>query len=211
MANEFFQNPLVMMGARLMQASDPRMTGLGGLGAAITGTGQELQQRAQLAEENERARMLADLQMREIEGKLSQTGHPDLSKTPTYITDEQGNLKILQLSATGQPVETQIPEGYRPALPLSYQDVGPAILGMQRGATQPTVVMEKGLAPEAQPGTRAAQAAAVEEAKATQMAREELPLVEETAHRTIGYIDELIEHPGLEAGTGWSSLFPVVP
>ena len=68
----FFNNPLVMLGANMMQASDPRMEGLGGLGAGISATGEAMRERAQLAEENERARMLADLQMREYQSELDQ-------------------------------------------------------------------------------------------------------------------------------------------
>lgn len=204
-------HPLTLMGAGMMAGSDPRRTGLGGIGAGILQAEQRLAERAKLVEENERARMLADLQARKLDQKLAKQAQPDLSKTPTYIRDPQGNLRILQLSATGQPFQTPLPEGYTPALPLTYQDVGPAIVGMQRGATTPSVIMEKGLTPEAMPETRAAQTAATARATATQAAIEELPLVEETANRTISYIDELMKHPGLEAGTGLSSMFPVIP
>lgn len=208
---DYIQNPLVQFGARLMAASDPRRQGLGGLGEAVTGTGTMLRQQAQLAEENERARMLADLQVQELQNKLAQPTQPDLSKSPTYVTDEEGNLKILQLSGQGPPVEATLPEGYRPALPLTYQDFGPGIAGYQRGATEPAVVIQKGLTPEAMPETRAQQAVAVQQAKATQEAVEQLPGEEMQFERVSRYIDEIIEHPGLEAGTGLSSLFPVVP
>ena len=69
---QFFNNPLVMLGANMMRAADPRMEGLGGLGAGISATGETMRQRAQLAEESERARMLADLQMREYQSGLEQ-------------------------------------------------------------------------------------------------------------------------------------------
>lgn len=69
---DYIQNPLVQFGARLMAASDPRRQGLGGLGEAVTGTGAMLRERAQLAEENERARMLADLQVQELQSAMAQ-------------------------------------------------------------------------------------------------------------------------------------------
>lgn len=205
-------NPYTQFGGMLMTGGDPRGEGLGGLGRAIVGTGANIVEKQRFEEESERARRLADLQAQTFQAKMAQQGQPDLSKTPTYIFNPAtGQMEILQLSATGAPVQTQLPEGFQPALPLTYQDVGPAVVGMQRGATQPAVVLQKGLTPEAMPETRAAQAAAVQQAKATQAAREELPGAETTATRTLRYVDELKGHPGLEAGTGLSSMFPVVP
>ncbi len=69
--NQFFQNPLVMLGAGMMRGADPRGEGLGGLGFGLLNTGQILRQQQQLDVENERARQLADLQMRAYQAKTA--------------------------------------------------------------------------------------------------------------------------------------------
>ena len=190
-----------------MSASDPRGQGLGGLGTAITGTGQMLRQQAQLAEENERARMLADIQAQTLQNELAQG--PKMGQTPLYFRDEQGNLRIGRFGPQG----IQFPEtpGMQPVKPVQTIGIGGQELIMPYGAEQPTGVIERTLPPEARPETRAQQAVAVQQAKATQEAIEQLPGEEMQFERVSRYIDELIAHPGLEAGTGLSSLFPVVP
>lgn len=204
---DWVQNPLVQFGGMLMAGSDPRMEGLGGVGRAITGTGQMLRQQAQLAEENERARMLADLQAQQLQQRIAQG--PKLGQTPLYFRDEQGNLRIGRFGPQG----IQFPEtpGMQPVKPVQTIGIGGQELIMPYGAEQPTGVIQRTLPPEALPETRAAQTVAVEQAKATQAAQEQLPSEETQVSRVSRYIDELKEHPGLEAGTGLSSLFPVVP
>ncbi len=141
MANEFFQNPLVMMGARLMQASDPRMTGLGGLGAAITGTGQELQQRAQLAEENERARMLADLQMQALQAQLRGTKRAEQREadlSALYASPEFAGLPIAEqvsrVGAIDPDIATSILTSRMTKSPAAAQtDIGRANADLQAG------------------------------------------------------------------------------
>lgn len=64
-------HPLTMIGAGMMAGSDPRGTGFGGIGQGLMYAGETMRSQEQLAEENERARMLADLQMQEYQAKLS--------------------------------------------------------------------------------------------------------------------------------------------
>jgi hypothetical protein len=162
--------------------------------------------------ERQRAKDVADIQMRTFQANLARQGQSNLSKTPTYIRNpETEELQIIQLSSAGQPVTTELPEGYEPIRPITYQDVGGQIMAMPYGSAAPQAAYKKTLAPEAEPATRAAQATAVAQAKTKQAAIEELPMIQDTAERTIGYIDELMAHPGLESGTGWSSLGPALP
>ncbi len=208
----FFNNPLVMLGAGMMAGADPQREGLGGFGSAILNTGQAMRDQAQLEEENRRARAAADLQMEVFRNRIAQQQQQDLSKTPTYVLNpETGQYQMLQLSARGAPSVVPLPEGFEPVRPMTFQDVGPQILGFQQGMARPAVAVEKGVTPEAAPATRAAQATAVQEAQTTQEARERLPEVQSQAARTLRYIDELAAHPGLESATGLSSLLPVIP
>ena len=65
-------HPLTLLGAGMMAGSDPRRTGLGGIGAGLLQTESRLAERAELAEEQDRARMLADLKMQQFKNKQRQ-------------------------------------------------------------------------------------------------------------------------------------------
>ncbi len=205
--NQFFQNPLVMLGAGMMRGADPRGEGLGGLGFGLLNTGQILRQQQQLDVENERARQLADLQMRAFQAQQRQ---PRMGQTPLWFRDP--TTQKLTIGRFG-PEGVVFPEtgGLEPVRPVQTVDIGGQQLVMPYGAEQPTGVIPKTLPPEALPETRGAQAAAVQEAKAAQAAQTELPGEESQFARTSRYIDELKAHPGLEAGTGMSSILPVMP
>ena len=127
--NQFFQNPLVMLGAGMMRGADPRGEGLGGLGFGLLNTGQILRQQQQLDVENERARQLADLQMRAFQAKQAQPPKVEAPVAimgpegkPIYVTREQA----LGQQAFKQPLvqvgsEHKLPTGYMWADPLDKQ------------------------------------------------------------------------------------------
>jgi hypothetical protein len=152
---------------------------------------QELEQRAAAQREDAAWKQF---QMEQARAKMEQQQQPDLSKTPTYIRGPDGSLKIIQLSATGQPTQTQLPPGYEPLRPVTWQDFGGHKGAVPYGATAPSQVYGKTLPPEAMPETRAAQTTAVEQAKTRQKAVEELPGAELSANRTLRYVNELKEN-----------------
>lgn len=58
-------------------------------------------------------------------------GGPKTSLVPFYTTDKDGNVHMFQPTASGVPVEVQLPEGMSPTKPLSFQDLGTSILPVQ--------------------------------------------------------------------------------
>lgn len=160
--------------------------------------------------ERQRNKDLADIQLKTFQAELARQGQSNLSKTPTYIRHpETGKLQIIQLSSEGQPVTTELPEGFEPIRPINYQNLGGQIVAMPEGSTDPQAVYQKTLPPESLPETRAAQATAVAKAKAQEEARQQLPGAKMDLVRVEKNIDELLEHPGLSSATGFSSQYPV--
>ncbi len=70
--NQFFQNPLTILGAGMMQGADPRGEGLGGLGFGLLNTANIMREQEALGAEQERARQLADLQIQTFRAKQAQ-------------------------------------------------------------------------------------------------------------------------------------------
>jgi hypothetical protein len=160
--------------------------------------------------ERQRAKDVADIQMKTFQANLARQGQSNLSKTPTYIRNpETGDLQIIQLSSAGQPVTPELPEGYEPIRPMTYLNAGGEHLGIPYGGGTPEAVYPKTLTPEAEPATRAAQTTAVAQAKSQEEARQQLPGARMDLARIEKGIDEILSHPGMT--TGWEAKLPVFP
>ena len=81
--------------------------------------------------------------------------------------------------------------------------------GLPPGAIANT--LKPGERPEVQAQQTAAKKEAEIKAASQAQAQVDLPGIEIDMETTKGYIDELRNHPGLESGTGFSSLMPVIP
>ena len=206
--NAALGHPLTGLGAGMMQAGDPLRSGLGGIGTGILNANQVMQARQQQEIENERARQLADIQMQTFQARMAKP--PNMGQTPLWFRDPQtGQLKLGRFGPEG----VVFPEtgGLEPVRPVQTVDIGGQQIVMPYGAEAPTGVIEKTLTPEARPETRAAQTAAVETAKSQTAARIELPDARARAEQINKLIDDMLAHPGLEAGTGKSAIFPIMP
>lgn len=127
-----------------------------------------------------------------------QDGGPKTSLVPFYTTDPQGNVHMFQPTATGVPVEVQLPPGMSPTKPLSFQDLGTSVVGVQPLGGQPTVSLPKDVSGAAEQKTIG---------EATGKAKVDLPGVEANADYIKQTIQGLIDAPGREAATGTSGFF----
>ncbi len=215
-------DPLTVLGASMMAGSDPNRTGLGGIGEALLGTGQYIHAQDQAAieqqryaEEQARARQMADLQMQLIRSKIAGAG-PSYSKTPTYVKGPGGELGIVQLSDTGQPLLTPLPEGYEAVRQPTFLNIGSGYASVPYGEVAPTgPFVPMGISPEQQPGFRREVATAAAGGRIAgetrQQAIADLPGVAVTTGTALRQLNEIRNHPGLEASTGLSSLLPTLP
>ena len=125
-------------------------------------------------------------------------GGPKTSLVPFYTTDAQGKIHMFQPTASGVPVEVQLPPGMSPTKPLSFQDLGTSIVGVQPLGGQPAMSLPKDIAGAAEQKTIG---------EATGKAKIDLPGVEANADYIKQTIQGLIDAPGREAATGTSGFF----
>jgi hypothetical protein len=126
----------------------------------------------------------------------------NVSLTPFYTTDAQGNVQMWQPSRSGVPVQVQLPEGINPAKPLSFQDLGTSVVGVQPLGGQSQVVLPKDVA---------GQASQQEQGQLEGAAIANMPSVLGKAEQAKKLIEDIRNDPAREAGTGISSLLNVVP
>ncbi len=193
---QFIQHPLTQMGAGIMVGADPDREGLGGVGFGIMQANKALMARQQAEQaRRQRAQSL-------------------YSKTPTYIRDAEGNLKIIQLSSFGQPYETELPAGYEAIRPYTSEDLGYGLARTPYGEPLPEYVIPKGLAPGEQPAVKRKQAeeAAIGRTAGTdkQTAANLLGPALIDSERALSRLQEMRTHPGMVAATGASSWLPVI-
>ena len=131
-----------------------------------------------------------------------QDGGPKTSLVPFYAKDAQGKWHMFQPTATGVPVEVQLPPGMDPARPLSFQDLGTSIVGVQPLGGQPAMSLPKDIA-----GQQAQQEVGTAEGKIAAS----LPDAEAKAQDAVNLIETLKAHPGRAMATGMSSVIPLVP
>lgn len=129
-------------------------------------------------------------------------GGPKTSLVPFYTTDAQGKIHMFQPTASGVPVEVQLPPGMSPTKPLSFQDLGTSIVGVQPLGGQPAMSLPKDVA-----GQQAQQ----EIGTATGKVAAGLPDAIAKAEEATQLIDSLKTHPGREYATGKSSILPTIP
>lgn len=129
-------------------------------------------------------------------------GGDSVSLTPFYATGPDGRVHMYQPTRSGVPVEVQLPEGMSPTKPLSFQDTGTAIIGMQPLGGGQVTSTPKDVAGVAQQKT-------VGEAAGTVAAA--LPDAAAKAQQAVDLIDSLKTHKGRTMATGGSSLVPLVP
>jgi hypothetical protein len=136
-------------------------------------------------------------QIANMESQIADRNNP-LTKSerglqPQFGVDDQGNPIIMQLGKDGTAVRTQLPEGVRLSKEPIRLDAGTHFVLLDPITRQPIGQIEKDLGGAA---SATAQGKAQGEAAAT------LPAAAITARQTIGYIDELLTHPGLESSVG---------
>lgn len=128
--------------------------------------------------------------------------NPKTSLVPFYAQDAQGKWHMYQPTDTGVPLEVKLPEGVNPARPLSFQDLGTSVVGVQPLGGAPQVSMPKDVAGVKQQQT-------VGEAAGTAQAG--LPEAAAKAGQAIDLIESLKTHKGRAQATGLSSVLPLVP
>lgn len=124
-------------------------------------------------------------------------GAGEYSLTPVYGKDAQGNTVLIQPGKTGTAIQTKIPEGITISSGVEKVD-----LGTQWG------IMDKrtGNIVGYQPKDVAGKASAEEFGKGQGQARLILPQTKTAVDSAFRVIGELRNHPGIDAGTGLSSV-----
>ncbi len=215
-------DPLTVLGASMMAGSDPNRTGLGGIGEALLGTGQYIHAQDQAAieqqryaEEQARARQMADLQMQLIRSRIAGGGQPKTGMNPIWFMNPENNqLEVGQLTEGG-PVYFPETGGRVPIKPTDFLNIGSGYAPVGYGATAPTApIIPMGIDPAQMPGFKQQQAVATAAGgvagKSMQEAAEQLPGAMLDAQRTLSHIGQIRSHPALASATGWSSLAPTL-
>jgi hypothetical protein len=126
-----------------------------------------------------------------------------VSLQPFYTTDQKtGEVQMWQPTRSGQPIRVQLPEGISPSKPLSFQDLGTSVVGVQPLGGQSQVVLPKDVA---------GQASQQEQGQLEGAAIANMPSVLGKAEQAKKLIEDIRNDPAREAGTGISSLLNVVP
>lgn len=63
-------------------------------------------------------------QLIELKNQLEQSGGGKFSNQPVYVTDDQGNVRVMQLNQNGKAILTELPEGVKVAPNLNKVDTG---------------------------------------------------------------------------------------
>lgn len=134
-----------------------------------------------------------------------------VSLQPFYTTGPNGEIQMWQPTRSGQPIRVELPEGVVPSKPLSFQDLGTGIVGINPLGGQTQVVLPKDVVGEA---AQKASGGVVGEAEGT--AKAILPEAVAKADQAIALIDKLKNHPGKKLAVGGSSiiaggLIPAIP
>lgn len=118
--------------------------------------------------------------------------------SPQYFVDKDGNLKVGQLSKAGGMKAVDLPEGAKAWSPgIDYKDAGTEFVGLNKRTGQVESTVDKNIA------QAEAQKAVGKGAGEAQLA---IPAAKSTVENAFKTIAELEAHPGLDAGTGLSSV-----
>jgi hypothetical protein len=113
--------------------------------------------------------------------------------TPQYYTDENGQLRIGQLSSAGGMKSVEVPGKLAPS--LQFRDTGTSLEGVNtRTGTTVTSI----------PKDVAGKESMEEQGKAQGKAAADLPRIVENAQNGLDTIAAIRKHPGKSAATGWS-------
>lgn len=107
-----FSHPLTRLGAGMMVGSDPRRTGLGGLGYGLMSAQQGMAEQARFAEESERNRRLADLQAQTLQAKMAAQERQRAMTEAFAMTFPEAQRPAVMVNPTAfaQPVTPATPQ-----------------------------------------------------------------------------------------------------
>jgi hypothetical protein len=142
----------------------------------------------------------------QIEQKFGKSDGVEYGLNPIWAQGADGKWGLFQPNKAGSaPQQMQFPDGYSPAPPVSFQDLGTGVQAVsQRGGVPVGDRMEKDLA-----GAESQKA----EGKAVGEALGDLPGATKQAEITSMKIDRLASDPNLDSAVGYTSALPdmVVP
>lgn len=133
-------------------------------------------------------------------------GDTSYSLNPQYGVDEEGNPVILQLGKNGVATQAQLPDGVTFQKEPIRIDAGSHFVLLDPVTRQPVGRIDKDLE-----GAESAKVRGREETKAAVEAEIKSKSTLDQAETALRYIDEIRNHEGLKAGTGFSSLLNIVP
>jgi hypothetical protein len=137
----------------------------------------------------------------QIEQKFGKSDGVEYGLNPVWAKGPDGQWGLFQPNKAGSaPQQMQFPEGYAPAPPVSFQDLGTSVQAVsQRGGVPIGDPMQKDLA-----GAESQKA----EGKAVGEDLGDLPGAQKQAEVTSMKIDRLINDPNLDKAVGWTSYAP---
>lgn len=125
------------------------------------------------------------------------SGAGEYGMTPIYGTGPDGKPVILQLGKSGEAVASKLPEGVNISTGVEKVD-----LGTRWGLIDKRSGQVVGYEPKDIVGKESAE----ETGKAQGLARAGLPAAKTAVESAVGVINELRNHPGIDIGTGLSSV-----
>mgnify|MGYP000953541455 CR=1 FL=1 len=129
-------------------------------------------------------------------------GAGEYSLTPVYGTDAQGNTVLIQPGKSGEAIQTKLPDGVKISSGVEKVD-----LGTEWGLYDKRTGNLVGRQPKDIKGKEAAE----EVGKAQGQAQSILPQTKTAVESAVRVINDLRKHPGLEWGTGGTSMVGVIP
>lgn len=148
-------------------------------------------------------------QLIELKNQLEQTGGGKFSNQPVYVTDDQGNVRVMQLNQNGKAILTELPDGVKVAPNLNKVDTGTGtvLVDPRTGQTQSFIPKDVASA-ESQKAQGRAAGEKIAEAPAAQAA----------INNSIANLDRLrdeaqaiLDDPALGKITGFVGMIPNIP
>lgn len=138
-------------------------------------------------------------QLLELKNQMEQAGGGRFSNQPIYVTDDQGNTRVMQLNQNGKAILTQMPEGVKVAPNLNKVDIGTGtvLVDPRTGQVQNTIAKDVAGA-EAQKKIGEAQGQNTVQA----------PNALAKGEQTLQLIEKIRNHPGLSGAVGWEVNLP---
>ncbi len=134
-------------------------------------------------------------------GGSDQSSLPQYGVQPIYGVDEQGNPAILQLSQSGQPIQTPLPKGFQLAPGAKNVDLGTSV-GILDRTGQIINNVPKDIAGEQRQQ---------EIGKVQGQAEASIPAVQQAADLMTSMIQDVRNDPNRASSTGWQAPMNAVP